>query len=92
MKKSILAYFHKTCFFLRAKRGSITHVFCILSVVAWRAHRACTKQITAHRSIHASGFFEMCFKYALIKPSMSPSITASILPFSKPVRVSFESV
>ena len=31
-------------------------------------------------------------RYALIKPSMSPSITALMLAFSKPVRVSFASV
>ena len=31
-------------------------------------------------------------RYALIKPSISPSITALILAFSKPVRVSLASV
>ena len=92
MKKASSPTFIKHVFSCAQSAVASRMFFCILSVVAWRAHRACTKQITAHRSIHASGFFEMCFKYALIKPSMSPSITASILPFSKPVRVSFASV
>ena len=37
-------------------------------------------------------FFAFMLRKALIKPSISPSITAPMLPFSKPVRVSLARV